>query len=204
MSNPGVITLAETVLGTGKNFRVEDNLAESIHFHYRDIRIDLTIRELEQIAEICDFSIKDLVKVDNFDLDKYNSEFLINHSAKFIELDCIKEELISIQNLYFTEKVFGCIPVYKKFSKRMAVKQSSNRSDFEMPVVFNNGMVLFSGVTQLAKEYLKNPMGVVRVQRFIFENEKYSAPKHPIIAYIFKWNKRRLKKLLWALAEKIF
>ena len=204
MSNPGVITLAETVLGTGKNFRVEDNLAESIHFHYRDIRIDLTIRELEQIAKICDYSISDLVKVDNFELDEYDDTFLINHSSKFIDLNCIREEYVPVQNLCFEKKIAVCVPVYKKLSQKSAAKLSSEKKCFGMPVVFNEGSVLFSGTAQVAAEYLKNPAGMVKVHRFVFENGKYSERKHPVFAHFFKWNKQRLKRTLWAMAERIF
>lgn len=204
MSNPGVITLAETMLATRKNFRVEDNLAESIHFHYRDIRIDLTIRELEQIAKICDYTIHDLVKVENFDLSLYDANFLIKHAADFIDLVKIEEVVVPVSDLYvISEGALGC-PRYKKFSNRISQRILAISEKKSMPVIFNDQKILLTGESAVALQYIKNPSAEMRINRFVFDNRLHSLPSHPVLNAIFIWNKKKIKKCLWKLAGKIF
>lgn len=75
MSNPGVLTLTSKQISHRRHFRVEDNLGESIHFHYNDIRIDLTIKELLQISRECDRAIYDLIPEKSFRIEDYEGIF---------------------------------------------------------------------------------------------------------------------------------
>ena len=50
MSNPGVILLARTKTECG-DFIIEDNLGEAVHLHLGNIRVDMTIDDLNQLAQ---------------------------------------------------------------------------------------------------------------------------------------------------------
>ncbi len=60
MSNPGVIILAETRTRRGESFRIEDNIGESIHIHYKNIRMDFTVRDFLSLARGCSDSLQKL------------------------------------------------------------------------------------------------------------------------------------------------
>ncbi|MBE5980975.1 MAG: hypothetical protein E7249_17915 [Paenibacillaceae bacterium] len=68
MSNPAVITLASLsdIKGFPYRFEIEDNIGEAIHIHYKDIRMDLTIKEFLELAEAIEEIINDLVEVEEF------------------------------------------------------------------------------------------------------------------------------------------
>ena len=97
MSNPGVITLTEKEISASKSFRVEDNLGESIHFHYNDIRIDLTIKELLYIASVCDETIYELVSAENFNLDNFDGDFLNKYSQCLMDLENVTEDQVAVK-----------------------------------------------------------------------------------------------------------
>ena len=57
MSNPGVIELFGFEFRNNfgnHSFRVEDNIGEAIHFHFDNIRLDLTVKEFfAHLLSIC-------------------------------------------------------------------------------------------------------------------------------------------------------
>ena len=55
MSNPSVITLVNVRLpDSSKSLRIEDNLGESIHIHFGDLRLDLSVSEFKQLSnQLC-------------------------------------------------------------------------------------------------------------------------------------------------------
>ena len=203
MSNPGVITLTEKKIGLNKTFRVEDNLGEAIHFHYNNIRIDLTVRELYQVADICDETIYDLVKADNFDLDEYDGDFLMEHSKKLIDLTSVKKEKVKAKKLYFLDKTMGSVPAKKSVAAYNG-KSSSDKKEKYLPVLFNDGNVLMYGADQVAELVKANPEAEVEVIRLYFENGTHSVPAHPTADYLFHWNKDRIVKTGYKMAKKIF
>lgn len=75
MSNPSVITLAETKTRKGR-FIVEDNLGESIHLHLGDIRCDLSIEELDALSESVKIALENYLDVKGFCVDSFSKEFL--------------------------------------------------------------------------------------------------------------------------------
>ena len=61
--NAGVITLASDNLnGTIMNNRldIEDNIGEGIHIHYKNFRMDFTIKDFLKFAQACDESLRKL------------------------------------------------------------------------------------------------------------------------------------------------
>ena len=214
MSNPGVITLTEKEISASKSFRVEDNLGESIHFHYNDIRIDLTIPELLYISDICDETIYELVGATNFQLDDYDGEFLNTYSQCLMDLECVKKDTVSLQDLFIQTKGYLHLPVRRKLTTFRSKKilslpeRKKNGYDFEprkryLPVLFNNNNTIMYGTEAVAKLYVEQPDQEITVLRMMFEDNKHSVSKHPWIPFLFKWNKKRLIKVAKKIAMKV-
>lgn len=199
MSNPGVITLTQKELSPTKSFRVEDNLAEAIHFHYNDIRIDLSIAELMYLAKESDDIIYDLVKAKNFNLDDYNQDFLNDYSQVLIDLISVEKEVVSVSDLYY-QTVNGIgLPVKRKVKK---TAQSYENNDKYLPVLFNDNTV-FYGTEQISSILKNDENAKTEVIRWKFENGKHTVSKHPWIPYLFKWDKKRLIKTAKKFAMKV-
>lgn len=200
MSNPGVITLAQKSIGADKQFRVEDNLGESIHFHYNDIRIDLTIKELLCLSEICDKTIYELINAENFHLDDFDGDFLNRYSQCLIDLESVTEDYIDAAALYYQSHNLIRLPVRrqlnpiraKKILVKAAVSAVDAKNDSYTVVLFNHDNTILYGEKIAAAHLLQNPHQKLRVLRMQFENEKHTVCKVPWIPYLFKWDKTRL------------
>ena len=57
--NVGVILLSQRRLN-GERLDIEDNIGEGIHIHYRNFRLDFTIRDFCTFADACDKAIKEM------------------------------------------------------------------------------------------------------------------------------------------------
>lgn len=99
MSNPAVIILAECSTLDGHSFRVEDNIGESIHLHYHNIRIDLTIKEFLAFAEVVEQSINNLLDVDGFQVEDYDPRFLADLGEKLLDLESVKVDTIELEQI---------------------------------------------------------------------------------------------------------
>lgn len=100
MSNPAVITLAEVHTRLGV-FSVEDNLGESIHLHIGEIRCDLTIEELENLAFAIEISLERFIKADGFKVKDYSKEFLLQLAERELlpYIESIDEDTIRLSDL---------------------------------------------------------------------------------------------------------
>ncbi|MCC8164131.1 MAG: hypothetical protein LIO86_13450 [Lachnospiraceae bacterium] len=195
MSNPGVITLTEKEISPTKSFRVEDNLGEAVHFHYNDIRIDLSIRELLYIADVCDDTIHDLVPAKNFRPDEFDNDFLNQISQYLIDLTEIRSERVALDSLCFVTKNRLHLPVRKKLNRKYALKLVAENSDSKtafQPILFNDNPTVMYGISAVAAAYLKSSRGFIDVRRMYFTNDNYSVPSRPWIPYLFRWDRKRL------------
>ena len=98
MSNPGVIELVNTNLGRD-NFRVEDNLGESIHLHLNNFRIDLTCEQFLDLAKKSREIIRSMVFVNNFDIESFDELFLFEIAEMLPDLVEVKMDEIFLNNL---------------------------------------------------------------------------------------------------------
>lgn len=57
--NVGVILLSQRRLN-GERLDIEDNIGEGIHIHYRNLRLDFTIRDFYTFADACEKAIKEM------------------------------------------------------------------------------------------------------------------------------------------------
>jgi hypothetical protein len=109
MSNPGVIILdsikkniLKRILNRNsfRYFQVEDNIGESIHIHFDDIRIELTIKNFLDLCEGFKEALNKLIDLDNFDVNEIDPLFLKHTSKNLSDLKSI--EIINI-NKYQTK-----------------------------------------------------------------------------------------------------
>lgn len=103
MINPGVITLAS--LNDMENmhfpyrFCVEDNIGESIHIHYKELRLDLTVQEFKNLSDKIPMIIESLVNVPNFSCDDYDPVVLTTISDKLANLVKVEEREIFLNDI---------------------------------------------------------------------------------------------------------
>ena len=65
MSNAAVVLLSQKQIPTGPKLQptrlqIEDNIGEGIHIHYRNLRLDFTIRDFYAFADACEKAIKEM------------------------------------------------------------------------------------------------------------------------------------------------
>lgn len=94
MVNPGVIELVSLEdmkrLNIEMNFRVEDNLGESIHIHYEDFRIDLTVKEFQYLADLAGPLLNELISCEGFDYKDFDPTTIMGNAEKLLHLQRIK------------------------------------------------------------------------------------------------------------------
>lgn len=211
MSNPGVLTLTKKSISADKSFRVEDNLGESIHFHYNDIRIDLTIKELLYLSKICDYAIYELIRAENFNLDDFDGDFLNRYSECLMDLRSVTKDTVNADSLYYQTVNLLHLPVRKKMSaahaKSFFVKNTDEKRDeikrrYDV-VLFNDNATIMYGKEYVAEHLLKSGKEPITVLRMNFDNKKYSVHKMPWIPFLFKWDKKRLIHTAKKLAMKV-
>lgn len=211
MSNPGVLTLTSKSISADKVFRVEDNLGESLHFHYNDIRIDLTIKELLYLSDICDDVIYELANAENFHLNDFDGDFLNRYSQCLIDLISVTDDYVDASELYYQAQNLLHLPVRRRINpfraKKLVAKEkdvtSGNCHNRYAVVLFNDGNTVMYGEKEAAEHLLQNPGQPLKVMRMNFDKKKYSVYKMPWIPFLFKWNKRRFINTAKGLAMKI-
>ncbi|WP_027206061.1 hypothetical protein [Butyrivibrio fibrisolvens] len=130
MSNPGVILLAslEQMVDFPYRFDIEDNIGEAIHIHYKDIRLDLTIKEFEAFAEEVAKLFTKMIDNDSFDLSYFDENNLVMLAPLLIDLDHIEKAEINLDDI-----MVDCIEdgkeVYRPLSSSRVIKALNG--DFE-------------------------------------------------------------------------
>ncbi len=107
MSNPAVCYLIKTQVG-GVYFAIEDNLGEAIHFHYGNVRIDMTVREFLQFSDCVINAARELFALrkltwDCFDKEAFKDEWMTRY--KYVS----KVEMVEIplRKLFMKESFKG-------------------------------------------------------------------------------------------------
>lgn len=122
MSNPGVIYLAEKKLDGRKDFRIEDNIGEAIHIHYREFRMDLTVSEFFEVSDNIIDSLNKLIKVNNFDATNFDPIFLDMCSNYLLDLIEIEYTTIKLEDLKVQTLGWLGIPVIKNLKHSRVLK----------------------------------------------------------------------------------
>ena len=130
MSNPSVIELSRKKTNLGE-FVVEDNIGESIHIHLDNFRIDLSVKNLHELASDCRIILNEFINVNGFNCDMLDASFLIDIAEYLPDLEDICLDDIKINSLIIDTEVFGFIPVYKniKYSRIIKAIDGEDRED---------------------------------------------------------------------------
>lgn len=75
MSNPGVIKLASNN-NYNHHLWVDDNIGESIHIHYDQFRIEMSIQEFERTCDDVEKVVEELIEIEGFDFKEFDKRFL--------------------------------------------------------------------------------------------------------------------------------
>lgn len=89
MSNPGVILLSETKTECG-DFIIEDNLGEAVHLHLGNIRIDITVDDLNHLAEQCADILDNFISQHEFSCKELDPIFLSQISYMLPDLQSVR------------------------------------------------------------------------------------------------------------------
>jgi hypothetical protein len=201
MSNPGVIYLTEKILSDGTNFRVEDNLGEAIHLHYSKIRIDLSIKDFLYIADSLNDSVNKLLSDKGFKISDYDIGFLNKYACCLADLKNIEQSKIKVNSLRLQGINFLGLPITKRIRKNIKFNKIENVNKI---ILFNNSNIIIYGDSLAINDFLNDTNSVVLITRFIFSNNRYTVKKHPWMAYIFCWNKKRIYRLVKKIVKKVF
>ncbi len=123
MSNAGVITLASLneMLKFPFRFEIEDNIGEAIHIHYKDIRLDMTIKEFDAFADEVRIMLASFLPIKSLKLDFFDENNLVLLFPYLLKAtDC------DVQEMYLEEVIVDCIEdgkvVYKPLSNSRVLK----------------------------------------------------------------------------------
>lgn len=136
MSNPAVlklVSLTETLEDFPYRFDIEDNIGEAIHIHYKDFRIDLTIKQFYDLAESVEKIIEKLIVVDGFSCGKFDKVNLVGLSGLLPYLKEIREEKIKLDDLeVFSEDDDGKPCIKKLENSRVVLALNGNSFENDM------------------------------------------------------------------------
>ena len=100
MSNPAVIVLDKVnSIKKIERFVIEDNIGESIHIHFDNIRIDFTVKEYLDFSNTVRESILEMDLLSGYDLSNFDESFLKNCSSFLPKLEKISKEKIKLKEL---------------------------------------------------------------------------------------------------------
>lgn len=101
MSNPAVIQLAslEEITGFPYRFEIEDNIGEAIHIHYKDIRLDMTIKEFDEFANSAKKIFTSMVENEKFHIEDFDAGNLMWLAASLIDLEDIRTEKMYLEDI---------------------------------------------------------------------------------------------------------
>lgn len=140
MINPAVISLASlqkfTNLDFPYRFEIEDNIGEAIHVHYKDIRLDLTVKEFEELALVCEKVLDDLVGVSGFSCKDFDPMLLTMISADLPRIRSIEKREVFLEDILVDtvdddgNKIYA--PIYKsRVFKAMQGADYENEAHFQ-------------------------------------------------------------------------
>ena len=124
MINPGLITLAKARSGK-LHAVIEDNIGESIHFHYRDIRVDMTVDEFIQTANVLLEAASILLGPISDELLAFDSDFLNASSMTLLDLDHIESGEVFLNDIVCHSPKYG----WTRLNHSMAYDALTGKND---------------------------------------------------------------------------
>ena len=214
MSNPAVIMLTNTSTKSGGRFKVEDNIGESMHIHYDNFRIDLTIKEFLKFTEVIEESLVNLLNNKRFNINNFDPSFLHDISHMLINLESVTFENIQLSNLIVSRKAFLGVEKWVSLNQYKVYRAingdaEENNNYLQNNFVNQNNQERVDSVKKLIEErgYPINNEYIVLFnnQNYIRDGQHRAASilsvkgniEIPIIRLKFKNNNYNLKKNRW-------
>lgn len=170
MSNPGVIRLAEKKISE-QNFRIEDNLGENIHIHYGNIRLDLSVEELQGLGNVMKKAIGELVAIEDVSIENLEPGFFTILAPYLKDLDNIEHTEMDVRDLW-------CVSEETGYRKKSLEEVSINGdivggTQYEVSL-FNKDNVIVAGLGSAVEYIRKSNVSKIPVTRYNFKNGKHS------------------------------
>jgi len=129
LSNPGVIVLANKKINDSINIQIEDNIGESIHIHYNNFRLDLSVKEFLKLSKNMVESLNNLIEIEGFDVNNFDPTFLDMISKLLLDLTKVEYTTINLDQLKV--QTLGCfnIPVIRDISQSRIIKALKGKSN---------------------------------------------------------------------------
>ncbi|MCM1303079.1 MAG: hypothetical protein NC305_08485 [Lachnospiraceae bacterium] len=167
MSNPGVILLSETKTACGR-FIIEDNLGEAIHLHLNDIRVDITVNDLEQLAVQCINILDSFISLPGFSCNELDPIFLSQVSYMLPDLQGVQKRIVELDKFKIQVRNKCGIPVNRKMKDSRVLKalQGNSREDDnflqqENYIFQNNAERTFDNLSVIKEEGYDPDKGMV-------------------------------------------
>lgn len=172
MINPGVITLASLQnIENSKfpyRFDIEDNIGEAIHFHFKDIRIDLTVKEFCELAEKMYKVVDNIVSVNGFSSKDFDPVSLVGISNGLPKLKEIKYRKVLLEDIKVDTYDEKGRPIIASLAESRVVKALSGIEEEN-----NHHTVQFNYFSQNDVEKISNK------DRVLFNLEKIKKNGYP-------------------------
>ena len=165
MSNPAVIMLTDVSTKSGGRFKIEDNIGEAIHIHYDNFRIDLTIKEFFEFAELIEGCLISLIDNPDFNINNYDPSFLLDIYYMIPDLEGISFEKVFLSELIVARKGVLGVPSWGKLSQSRVLK-ALNGDDKE-----NNDYLQKNFFRQSNKERVESVSSMVYELGYPFNDE---------------------------------
>lgn len=208
MSNPGVISLASlSPAGADFRFEIEDNIGEAIHIHYKDIRLDLTVKEFSCLADSMFEMIDAVVDVRNFSSKDYDPVNLVGLAGCLPDLINVTEEEVELEELLvdtFDPDGNAILAPLKNSRVVKALNGNSSENDARKQVNYYNADTGIVGENKERIEYnLKKikeegyPQGNERIILFNDSNQIFDGQHRASCLYYLYGNIKIPVRRLW-------
>lgn len=163
MSNPGVLSLA---FNPKFELKIEDNVGEAIHIHYKNIRLDLTVAEFENLSSCMNDVIDGIVSVEGFSSSNINPKELVKISAFLSDLKKVTKDEVCLGDLLIEEKGNKYIPLKKQNN---TVLKENKSEENEQIILFGTKNIVICGQEQCKKLYSLQGNIKIPVTRLFFD-----------------------------------
>ena len=164
MSNPGVISLASN---PKLELKIEDNIGEAIHIHYRNIRLDLTIAEFEKLSTCMENVIDGIVSVNNLSCSDINTKELVKISTFLTDITKATTDEVYLKNLLIETKGGKYVSLEKHIN---SASKENNAAEKEQIILFENKNFVICGQEYCKKLYSSLGDIKIPVTRIFFDN----------------------------------
>lgn len=168
MSNPAVFELSKDEINQ-QIICIEDNIGEAIHLHIGPFRIDMTVKEFEEITLKFQKVLEYLIPLKNFEILKYDTFFLKKIAKSLPYLNKIEKKIISIKDLkikYENEQqevnsyyIYES-PLYKFYNNLEENFEKYDEENFIFQSNYERNIYVYNFILENDKNYKENKICV--------------------------------------------